>query len=136
MNPHKLKILVVDDDRITRVLLSTIIKNEGHAVSFEARDSEEAILKFPQMSPDIVFLDVEMPGQDGFFTLEAMRQFGTNAQIVMMSATPTRSRVQKAIDLQATGFLVKPFNPRKVCEFIEFAQKHLDSDMGSIEFFF
>lgn len=136
MNPRKLKIMVVDDDHLIRVLLAAIIRNEGFAVSCEARNGEEAVQKFPQASPDIVFMDVEMPERDGFSALDTIRQFGTNAQIVMMSATPTRDRVQKAIELQAVGFLVKPFNPKKVHDFIQFAQHRLDSDMGGIEFFF
>ena len=106
------RILVVDDDPAMRLVLREILEQDGHAVE-EAEDGEAALWMCERNRPDVVLLDVKMPGMDGF-TLCARLRKGlntTNVPIVMITALEDESSIDRAFDAGATDYMTKPVNP-------------------------
>lgn len=129
------RILVVDDDRLMLTVLVGLIRREGYENVDQARDGSEALKKFLVQKPNIVFLDVEMPELDGIETLRAIMDYGTNTQVVMISARPTTSRVEAAKEGGAAGFLVKPISQKRIGDAIGACLKRADRVAGEVELF-
>lgn len=75
----------------------------------EARDGDEAIAMFGEYSPDLVLLDITMPGRSGLEVLEEILRQDEDATVVMCSAMGQETVIQKAIVMGARDFIVKPF---------------------------
>jgi len=106
--PHA---LVVDDDMVTRLLVREAIEQSGFGVT-EADDGKPAIDLFSASQPDIVLLDVLMPGLDGFDTCKALREIpgAENVPIVMMTTLDDIDSINRAFNAGATDFIIKPIN--------------------------
>lgn len=129
------RILVVDDDRLMLTILVGLIRQEGFGNVDLARDGNEAIKKFLVGKPSIVFLDIEMPELDGIETLRALKAYGTNTQIVMISALPTAARVEASKAGGAAGFLVKPISQKRIADAIAACQRRAARLAGDVELF-
>jgi PAS domain S-box-containing protein len=105
------RVLVVDDDPTTRMLVQESLQAEGFTVSV-AKDGIEALHAFHHETPDLVLLDVVMPNMDGFETCEAIRNLPTGGQvpIVMITSLEDVDSVHRAYDVGATDFLTKPIH--------------------------
>ena len=132
---NELRILVVDDDRLMLTLLVGVLRREGYAKVDRATGGKEAIAKFLQTRPDIVFMDIEMPEINGIETLKAIKEFGIVTQVVIVTASPTTQNVAAAQENGASGFLVKPVSPAKVTKAIEACQAKAKQEAGSVELF-
>ncbi|NJS16073.1 MAG: response regulator [Nostocaceae cyanobacterium CSU_2_110] len=90
-------ILVVDDDRLTRMQLRELLKSAGYSVA-EAINGEEALTVYTQLQPDMVLLDALMPQMDGFKCCERLRQLpgGEDIPILIITALYEESSVEKA----------------------------------------
>lgn len=129
------RILVVDDDRLMLTILVGLIRQEGFTNIDQARDGNEALKKFLVGKPQIVFLDIEMPELDGIETLHALKAYGTNTQIVMISALPTAARVEASKAGGAAGFLVKPISQKRIADAIRSCLRRADRITGEVELF-
>lgn len=129
------RILVVDDDRLMLTLLVGVLRREGYHQVERATSGKEALVKFLQWRPEIIFMDIEMPGQSGIETLKAIKAYGIVTQVVMVSASPKTQYVMGAKEHGATGFLVKPVSPRKVANAIEACLAAAAREEGGIELF-
>ena len=111
MNPVREKplILVVDDDDGQRLLAGASLRQGGFAV-LEAGDGEGALAAFQREQPDIVLLDVIMPGLDGFAVCAALRQLpgGRYLPIVMVTGLDDVESIERAYQVGATDFITKP----------------------------
>lgn len=112
------RILVVDDDRLMLTLLVGVLRQEGFHQVDKASNGTEALEKCMAEPPDIVFLDIEMPGMSGIETLQALKKQGTPSQVVLVSASPTAEYVMAAKEHHAAGFVVKPASPKTISEAI------------------
>jgi response regulator NasT len=103
-----MRVLIAEDEALIRMDLREMLAEEGHAVVGEARDGAEAIALARELVPDVVFMDVKMPGTDG---LEAARVIGAEriAPVVMVTAFSQRSYVEDAAAAGAMAYLIKPF---------------------------
>ena len=115
--------LIVDDDVSTRGMLSTILRQLGCSRIQTAANGVDAILKCIEMQPDVVWLDIDMPGKDGFETLQSLRMSQPAMFIAMVSGHSTMEYVKRSIELQANGFIAKPFTMAKVQGIIEKFQR-------------
>lgn len=108
---HVPLVLVADDDRLIRVLVRKSLEAEGFRVE-EAANEEETLSVFHMLQPDIIFLDVIMPGQDGFSICKTIRSrdSGLAVPIVMMTGLDDHESVRKAYEAGATDFITKPLN--------------------------
>lgn len=108
-----MRVLIAEDEALIRMDLREMLVEEGHEVVGEARDGAEAIALARELSPDVVFMDVKMPGTDG---LTAARTIGEErlAPVVMVTAFSQQSYVDEATGAGAMAYLVKPFTKRDI----------------------
>jgi len=109
----KATILLVDDEESILETLSGILEDEGHQV-ITASSGESALMKYSESSPDIVFLDVWMPGMDGIETLKALKKKNSDVCVIMISGHSNIDTAVHAIKLGAYDFLEKPLSLDKV----------------------
>lgn len=102
-------VLVVDDDAGQRLLTSASLLQGGFSV-LEAVDGEQALHLFQREQPDIMLLDVVMPGLDGFAVCEALRQRpgGQHLPIIMITGLDDTASIERAYQVGATDFITKP----------------------------
>jgi two-component system chemotaxis response regulator CheY len=113
-------VLVVDDAKFMRAVLTKIIAESGHEVIAEAANGDEAIRQFEQAKPDLVLMDIVMPpgpkAKDGIEALKQIVQENPKAKIVMVSSYGQQALIAEALKAGAKDFIVKPFQPQKVLE--------------------
>jgi AmiR/NasT family two-component response regulator len=114
------RIVVAEDEALIRLDLVEMLREEGYDVVGEAGDGEEAVRLVEQHRPDVVVLDVKMPGLDG---LSAAEQIGERrlAAVVMLTAFSQRELVERARDAGALAYVVKPFTRADLVPAIEIA---------------
>jgi len=110
------KILIVDDTLFMRTLLKNILFSGGHQIVGEAGDGDEAVVKYKELKPDLVTMDVVMPKMNGIEALKAIKSFDPGARVVMCTAVGQEQMVKLAIKSGARGYIVKPFQAPKVLE--------------------
>ena len=102
-----LRILVVDDDPAMVGAITALVGTEGHQV-ITAYDGLTAVRRFREESPDLVLLDLAMPGPDGFTVAGQIRAAG-DAPIIVVSGESSEAAKVKALGIGADDYLVKPF---------------------------
>lgn len=109
------KILAVDDDRVNLRILSGILRTEGYAIS-EASSGELAMEAYAKQPPDLVLLDVMMPGIDGFETCRRLRRlYGDQcAPVIFITAKNESDDVVEGLGAGGADYLPKPFKPKEV----------------------
>jgi two-component system nitrogen regulation response regulator NtrX len=109
------RILIVDDEESIRKSLSGILSDEGHEPR-AARDGDEALaaLRGRDGAPDLVLLDIAMPGRDGIDVLEELRRVAPDLPVVMMSGHGTIETAVRATQLGAWDFIEKPLSVEKL----------------------
>ena len=112
-------IIVVDDALFMRMILKEIISNMGHTVIAEAEDGYEAILKYSELRPDLVTMDINMPRMSGVSALKEIIKFDPKANILICSALGQQSMITEAIRAGAKDFIVKPIEENRVIEAIQ-----------------
>lgn len=105
-------VLVVDDDPNIRDLLRLYVTRDGHRVVF-ANDGPQALVAANQHSPDLVLLDVMLPGIDGLEVCRQLRET-SDVPIVLLTARSGDSDKVVGLDLGADDYVVKPFSPREL----------------------
>jgi two-component system, chemotaxis family, chemotaxis protein CheY len=108
------RVLVVDDAAFMRRVLRDLLEGEGHTVVAEAATGEAAVEKFREHRPDLVTLDLVMPGAGGRHALKGILGIEPTARILVVSAVGQKREVDEAMDLGATDFLLKPFDKEAV----------------------
>ena len=113
------KIAVVDDSKISRKLLRTILEDAGYAVIAEATDGEEGIAAYMQYKPDILTLDITMPNMDGIEALREIMSVDKKAKVIMISDAGQQQKIDEALAIGAKEFITKPFEPEDIIASIE-----------------
>jgi UDP-3-O-acyl N-acetylglucosamine deacetylase len=126
---NKGRILIVDDQEEILESLGAILADEGHEV-FRARDGQDALHIVQSDAPDMVFLDIWIPGIDGMQTLKAIKRINPICSVVMMSGHGTIETAVKAIKLGATDYLEKPLNLEDVLHLVHRAVAERAIDHG------
>lgn len=103
------KILIADDETEIRDVLHLYLEKDGYEV-VEAEDGVEAMEKLRKENPDLVILDIMMPGLDGYRVLRNIRE-NNNIPIIMLSAKDTDADKILGLDLGADDYITKPFGP-------------------------
>ncbi len=109
----KAHILVVDDDPRITDLLRRILAYEGYSVAIAASGSE-ALDRSLERPPDLVILDIMLPGLDGLEVAQRLRTAGDNVPILMLTARDTVADRVKGLETGADDYLVKPFAPEEL----------------------
>lgn len=108
------RILIVDDSAFIRKTLRNILTTNGYEVVGEAESGDEAIIKYKELHPDLVTMDVLMPGVSGLETLQALMILDRNANVLMITVEGKQSMVVESVQVGAKGFLAKPFSASAV----------------------
>lgn len=115
MNSEK-KILIVDDASFMRHMLKRAMGKAGDYTILEAPDGETALELFRQQRPDLVFLDISMPGMDGIEVLKQLKQMDGCLPVLMCSAIGQERKILEAMENGAADFIVKPFKEEQIIE--------------------
>lgn len=113
-NPHR--ILICDDAAFMRTQLKDILTQDGYKVVAEAQNGLEAIERYSEFKPDLVFMDITMPTMDGIDATRKIKEMDSHANIVVCSAMGQRELVMEAIRLGAKDFIVKPFGKEAILQ--------------------
>jgi CheY-like chemotaxis protein len=121
-----LSILVVDDERILRDTLCTLLTREGYVVE-TATDGEDALGKLDIHKYDIIICDIKMPCMDGFELLKKVKETIPRTVVIMMTAFGDSYAVKDCLLLGADEYITKPFKDFEIKLVIERASWHLMS---------
>ena len=127
----KIKVLVVDDEPLARERLTTLLSQEPDVeLVTPARDGEEAITSIHDDSPDLVFLDVQMPQMNGFDVIEAV---GSDKMPLVIFVTAYDQHALKAFQVRALDYLLKPFDRERFRQALTRAHQQLERSAGNGE---
>jgi DNA-binding response OmpR family regulator len=124
MSSRPLRILVVDDDPAMVGAITALVGTEGHQV-ITAYDGLTAVKRFRDVHPDLVLLDLAMPGPDGFSVAGQMRAVG-QAPILVVSGESGEAAKVRALGLGADDYLVKPFGKAELLARIAAIMRRVD----------
>jgi len=105
-------VLVIEDDQDMLRLLERILQSEGYRVAL-ATNGNYGMTLLREVNPDLVLLDIMMPGPDGYTTLESIRQC-SDVPVIMVTAKREMEALQKAFALRADDYVKKPFFPSEL----------------------
>lgn len=112
------RVLVVDDHPLTREALASLLAQHDFDVVGQASDGEEALALASRLSPDLVLLDLTMPGMDGLTALPRLRDLAPESEVVVLTASGTEENLLAAIRGGAAGYLLKSEPPDRIVEFL------------------
>ena len=122
----KIKVLVADDEPLARERLTGLLSQEPDIeVVGQARDGEEAITAIQDHTPDLVFLDVQMPQMNGFEVVEAV---GTEKMPLVIFVTAYDQHALKAFQVRALDYILKPFDRERFSEALQRARKQIERE--------
>ncbi len=113
-----LRLLIVDDHPLTRDALALLLTQHGFEVAGQAADGAEAIELAAALEPDVVLLDLSMPGMDGLDALPRLREAAPACEVVVLTADGTEDNLLAAIRGGAAGYLLKSEPPERIVEFL------------------
>jgi two-component system alkaline phosphatase synthesis response regulator PhoP len=121
------RVLVVDDEPDVLLLCRLNLQQRGHEV-MEAPDGAGALRAAREQRPDVIVLDLMLPGMDGYEVLEALHGDPGTARIpvVVLTAKSLRADRERSRDLGAAAFLTKPFLPGELCDLVASLQAGTD----------
>jgi len=112
------RILIVDDHPLTRDALAGLLAHNGFDVVGQAASGEEAIAQARELRPDLILLDLTMPGMDGLTALPKLREAAPDAEVVVLTASEDESNLLGAIRAGAAGYLLKSEPPERIVVFL------------------
>ena len=109
-------IMVVEDDMFCRNVVKNALSSKFKVIDIP--DGTNATQEYLAHSPDILFLDIHMPGKNGIQILKEVMEVDPQAYVVMISADAAKDRVMQCVEIGAKGFIAKPFNGEKLFNYI------------------
>lgn len=115
---EKLKILIAEDEEVTRHLFQIAFRDEARFESRQVTNGEEALVAFKSWQPDIVLMDIMMPQMNGFETLQTIRQTlnDTTTTVIMVSSVTDKQDIVACAKLGIQGYVLKPFQVKTLAE--------------------
>lgn len=108
------KVMVVDDSRIVQLQLQKILSDTEYEVVACCQSGEEALEQFDQVQPDLVTMDIIMPGMDGLEAARLILESHPHARVLMVSSLAYDDTIDEANQIGASGFVYKPFDREAV----------------------
>lgn len=112
------RVLLVDDHPLTRDALATLLSGNDFDVVGQASDGHEAIELAEKLRPQLVLLDLSMPGLDGLSALPGIRDAVPDAEVIVLTASGTEDNLLAAIRAGAAGYLLKSEPPDRIVDFL------------------
>jgi len=123
----KKKLLIVDDQNGIRILLMEVFSSEGYE-TYQASNGKLALEIVRNVSPDLVLLDMKIPGMDGLDILKHIKSIDASIKVIMMTAYGELDMIKEATDLGAIMHFTKPFD---IDELRQAVNQHLRSSNNS-----
>ena len=117
LRPKDARILVVDDERVNVILLERILEQDGYTNVKSTTKSDQAVALYDEFEPDLILLDLHMPGLDGFAVMERLedRIAGDTFLPILILTADIRPEVKRrALSAGAKDFVTKPFDRTEV----------------------
>ena len=115
-----LRVIIADDEAVIRMGLKTLVASLGYQVVDTAANGRDALEKTMRLKPDLLLLDIKMPGLDGMAVAEALAA-DMPLPIVMLTAFSDKALIERAANAAVMGYLVKPIHEGKLGPMIEIA---------------
>jgi len=125
---EKIKVLVADDVKIMRSLLRSNLSAFECEIVSEVDNGEEVADNVRKHNPDIIFLDINMPGKNGLDVLQEIKNEFVDVFVAIISGHNTFDNIKRSMELGADGFVVKPYTAIKIREMID---KYRSGQKGS-----
>jgi two-component system chemotaxis response regulator CheY len=109
-------VLIVDDSVVMRSLIGDILEKEDFSIVGQAQDGGEAVEMYRKLSPDLVTMDIVMPGGPGIDALKQIIDHDPNARVVVVSGLHQKSLLIEALEAGARDYVIKPFTDRELLE--------------------
>ena len=113
------RVMVVDDSRVVRLQVQKLLEGTNYELAAYCRSGEEAVAQYDEVQPDVVTMDIIMPGMDGLETARAILDAHPEARILMVSSLAYEDTIDEANDIGARGFLYKPFEQDSLLSALE-----------------
>ena len=113
------KVLIVDDQMPMRHILRSLLSKAGYRVVAEASNGKKAIELNAQFKPDLICLDITMPGMDGIETLKKLKNDHPDVLVIMITGHSNRKDIEAAIEAGASGYIVKPIHAGKTIQTVK-----------------
>ena len=111
--PARRKILVIDDDKDLREVMAELLEKAGY-LAISAANGADGVRINERENPDIIVLDLCMPGMDGIETLRRIREQDREVGVIILTANGSSETVREAVGLSASEYLSKPFENREL----------------------
>lgn len=121
MTKTRLRVVIADDEPITRMDLKELLEENGYEVVGQATDGFDAIEICKTLKPDLVLMDIKMPLLDGLSAARIMNDERFGITIMLLTAYSEREFIEKAKDVGVSGYLVKPIDEKSIVPSIELA---------------
>ncbi|MCI8583728.1 MAG: response regulator [Dorea sp.] len=113
------RIMIVDDSRVIEVQMAKLLEGTEYEVAAYCKDGEEALARYGEVLPDLVTMDIIMPGMDGLEAAEAILEDYPEARIVMVSSLAYEDTIQEADEIGAKNFVFKPLDKKQLLNAFE-----------------
>jgi two-component system response regulator YesN len=130
-----LKLLVADDEQLERKALRQIIESQMPVIEVagEARNGDEAVDLALELEPQIILLDIKMPGKSGLVAAEEIKKMLPKTRLVMLTAFDYFEYAQTALKLGAVDYLLKPIRPRELLKVLEQVVVEIREEISALE---
>lgn len=115
----KKKLMVVDDSRMMELHIRKLLEDSAFEVAAYCENGEEAIARYEELHPDVVTMDIIMPGIDGLETAQIILEEHPEARIIMVSSLAAEDSLDEASDIGAKTFLHKPITKESLLQALE-----------------
>lgn len=119
-DPGQRRVVVAEDEPLIRLDIVESLREAGYDVVGEAGDGESAVRLVAELKPDVIVMDVKMPGMDGITAAEQIME-DRGCAVVMLTAFSQRELVERASEAGAMAYVVKPFTPSDLLPALEIA---------------
>jgi len=116
---RRLRIMVVDDSGLTVKKMVRLLEDLGHEVVHVAGTGQQAVDAYPEVTPDLVTMDITMPDMDGIEATRRILATAPSALVVIVTSHGQEQMVMDAIEAGAKGYILKPVKKEKLAETLE-----------------
>lgn len=127
-------IMVADDEQLERsVLIAILKKNVRVKEIIEAKNGKEALALNREHNPELIIMDIKMPGINGIKALELIKKENPNKEIIMLTAYDDFEFIHKVLVLGGSDYILKPIKPNKITEIVNSIIDKIENNKGSVE---
>jgi two-component system, NarL family, nitrate/nitrite response regulator NarL len=112
------RVLIVDDHPLTQEALASLLTQHGFEIVGQAASGDEAIRLAAKQQPELILLDLSMPGMSGLEALPELRRVAPGSEVIVLTASGTEENLLRAIRGGASGYLLKTEPPQRIVEFL------------------